>query len=94
MMDYEDKIFERRCFIVTTEKMLDLMKKRTRNGNLEIRIEEESSDVFLYMNEEDMYDEEDMAECISDETGVEIDHVFFFGDKFGGTLYFTERRLE
>lgn len=93
MMDYEDKIFERRCFIVTTDKMLDLMKKRTGNENLEIRIEK-SSDVFLYMGEEYMYDEEDMAECISDETGVEIDHVFFFGDKFGGTLYFTERRLE
>ena len=95
MLDYESKIYERRCFLVFTENMLELMKNKTNKENLELHITKEPLEICIYDNNgELMYDEEDMIECISDKLGIEINNMFFDGDEFGGVLYFTERRLE
>lgn len=95
MLDYKTKNYERRCFAVFTEKMLELMKSKTNEKNLEFHIETNPLDVWLCDDKGELiYDEDDMMECISDETGVEISNMFFDGDEYGGLLYFIERRLE
>lgn len=101
MLDYKLKIYERRCFAVFTEKMLELMKRKHNDDNLELRIIPDTSypfnplDICIHDDKgERRYDEEDMIECISDEVGVEINNMFFDGDEFGGLLYFTEQRYE
>ncbi len=52
------------------------------------------SNPLNYLKDELIYDEDDIAECVSDKMGVEINNVFFDGDEFGGVLYFVERKLE
>lgn len=101
MLDYKLKIYERRCFAVFTEKMLELMKRKYNDNNLELRITTDSSnafnplEIYIYDDKGELrYDEDHMIECMSDEMGVEINNMFFDGDEFGGILYFTERRLE
>lgn len=101
MLDYKLKIYERRCFAVFTEKMLELMKRKHNDDNLELRIIPNPSDKFnpleicIYDDKGELrYDEDHMIECISDEMGVKINNMFFDGDEFGGVLYFTEQRLE
>ena len=95
MLSYKSKIYERRCFAVFTEKMLELMRKKYNDESLELRITKDPLEICLYDNKgEFRYDEENLIGCISDEVGVEINNMFFDGNEFGGVLYFTERRLE
>ena len=95
MLNYKSKIYERRCFAVFTEKMLELMKKKTNEENLELHITKDPLKICIYDSEGELrYDEDHLIECISDEVGVEINNMFFDGDEFGGVIYFTERRLE
>lgn len=95
MLDYKLKIYERRCFAVFTEKMLELMKRKYNDNNLELHITTNPLEICIYDDKGELrYDEDHMIECVSDEMGVEINNMFFDGDEFGGILYFTERRLE
>ena len=95
MLDYKLKIYERRCFAVFTEKMLELMKKKHNDADLKMHITTDPLEICIYDNQGKFrYDEDHMIECISDELGVEINNMFFDGDEFGGVLYFTERKLE
>lgn len=95
VFDYKSKIYERRCFAVFIEKMLELMESKTNEKNLEFHIETNLLDICLYDDKGELrYDEKDMIECISDEVGVKINNMFFDGDEYGGLLYFTEQRYE
>jgi len=94
-MENKLRIFERRCFAVYTKDMLDFIKKKTGNNYLEFRITINPLDICLCNNKGDVeYDEEQLMELISKYVEVEINNMFFDGDKFGGVLYFTERKLE
>ncbi len=97
------KFYERRCFGIFTRDIEELMRNYKRyngeeykkyDGNLSLHIEPDTLDIYLYDHDELIYDEDDIAECVSDMMGVEINNVFFDGDEFGGVLYFVERKLE
>ena len=58
-------------------------------------MEEDTKEIYLYSPEFDVeYNEDDIIECVSKESGVEINNLFVDGDKYCASIYFTERRLE
>lgn len=99
------KIYERRSFGILTKDMVELMKNyekfdgkeyRKYAGNLNLFINAKISDIYLYDKDkwDIVYDETDMIDCVGKIFGVEMNHMFFNGDDYGGILYFIERKLE
>ncbi|MBQ4523441.1 MAG: hypothetical protein IJA10_10910 [Lachnospiraceae bacterium] len=99
------KIYERRSFGILTKDIVELMKDyekfngeeyRKYEGNLHLFINAKTSDVYLYDKGkfDIVYDETDMMECVGKLFGMEINHMFFHGDEYGGILYFIEQKLE
>lgn len=75
--------------------LLEFMKEQYDDNSLTLEIEEDTKDIYLYSPEFDLeYNEYDIMECVSKETGVEINNLFVDGDKYCANIYFTERRLE
>lgn len=91
----DSRFFERKCFITTSDCLLDFMKKQKDDSSLTFNMEEDTKEVFLYSPSFDVeYNEDDIIDCVSEELGVEINNVFVDGDKYCASIYFTVRKLE
>lgn len=99
------EIYERRSFGILTKDISKLMKNYEKfngkeykkyDGNLNLFIEPKTLDIYLCDKDEldIVYDSSDMIEYVGKIFGIEINHMFFHGDEYGGILYFIERQLE
>ena len=91
----DTRFFERKCFVIPSNSLLEFMKEQKDDNSLTLEMKEDTKEIYLYSPEFDVeYNEDDIIECVSKESGVEINNLFVDGDKYCASIYFTERRLE
>lgn len=89
------KFFTRKCFVITSDALLEFIKEQKDDNSLTFEMEEDTKEIYMYSHGLDVeYNEDDIIDCVSRELGVEINNLFVDGDKYCATIYFTERRLE
>jgi hypothetical protein len=91
----DSRFFERKCFITTSDCLLEFMKEQKDDSSLILNMDEDTKEVFLYSPAFDVeYNEDDIMDCVGRELGVEINNLFVDGDKYCAAIYFTVRKLE
>lgn len=91
----DTRFFERKCFVIPLNDLLEFMKEQKDDNSLILKMEEDTKEIYLYSHGFDVeYSEDDIMDCVSRESGVEIDNLFVDGDVYCAKIYFTERRLE
>lgn len=91
----DSRFFERKCFTITSDCLLEFMKEQKDDSSLIFNMEEDTKEVFLYSPAFDVeYNEDDIIDCVGRELGVEINNLFVDGDKYCAAIYFTVRKLE
>lgn len=89
------RFFERKCFAIASDCLLEFMKEQKDDLSLAFNMEEDTKEVFLYSPAFDIeYNEDDIMDCVSRELGVEINNMFADGNKYYAEIYFTVRKLE
>lgn len=87
--------FERKCFTITSDCLLEFMKEQKDDSSLIFNVEKDTKEVFLYSPAFDVeYNEDDIMDCVGRELGVEINNLFVDGDKYCAAIYLTVRKLE
>ena len=91
----DSRFFERKCFVTTSDALLEFMKEQKDDSSLTFNMEEDTKEVFLYSPGFDIeYNEDDILDCVGRELGIEMNNMFVDGDKYGAAIYFTERKKE
>ena len=91
----DTKFFERKCFVITSNALLEFMKEQKDDNSLTLEMEDDAKEIYLYSHEYDvMYNEDDIIDCVSKKLEIEVNNLFVDGDKYCAAIYFTERRLE
>ena len=91
----DSRFFERKCFVATSDCLLEFMKEQKDDLSLTFNMKEDTKEVFLYSPTFDIeYNEDDIMDCVSRELGVEINNMFADGNKYYAEIYFTVRKLE
>ncbi len=91
----DSRFFERKCFAIASDCLLEFMKEQKDDLSLAFNMEEDTKEVFLYSPAFDIeYNEDDIMDCVSRELGVEINNMFADGNKYYAEIYFTVRKLE
>lgn len=91
----DTRFFERKCFAITSDALLEFMKEQKDDNSLILEMEKDTKEVYLYSPEFDLeWNEDDIIDCVSRELGIEVNNLFVDGDKYCAVIYFTERRLE
>lgn len=95
MENMDSRFFERKCFAIASDCLLEFMKEQKDDLSLAFNMEEDTKEVFLYSPAFDIeYNEDDIMDCVSRELGVEINNMFTDGNKYYAAIYFTVRKLE
>lgn len=69
----DTRFFERKCFVIPSNSLLEFMKEQKDDNSLTLEMEEDTKEIYLYSPEFDVeYNEDDIIECVSKESGVEI----------------------
>lgn len=90
----DTRFFERKCFVIPSNALLEFMKEHKDDDSLTFEMEEDTKEIYLYSHGYDVeYNEDDIMDCVSGELGVEINNLFVDGDKYCAVIYLTERRL-
>lgn len=91
----DSRFFERKCFTITSDCLLEFMKEQKDDSSLIFNVEKDTKEVFLYSPAFDVeYNEDDIMDCVGRELGVEINNLFVDGDKYCAAIYLTVRKLE
>lgn len=87
--------FERRCFAIRSNDLLEFLKEQKDDDSLTFEMEEGANEIYLCSHKNGIeYNEDDIIDCVSRVLGVKINNLFMDGDKYCAILYFTERKLE
>lgn len=90
----DTRFFERRCFAISSNALLEFMKEQTGDDSLTLEIEDDTKEICLYSRRLDIeYDESDIMDRASEELGIEINNLFIDGDRYCAVIYLTERKL-
>lgn len=90
----DTRFFERKCFAIPSNALLEFMKEQKDDNSLTFEMEEDTKEIYLYSHRFDVeYDEDDIMDCVSRELRVEINNLFVDGDKYCAIIYLTERKL-
>ena len=90
----DTRFFERKCFVIPSNALLEFMKEQKDDDSLTFEMEEDTKEICLYSHRYGVeYNEDDIMDCVSRELGVEINNLFVDGDKYCAVIYLTERRL-
>lgn len=91
----DTRFFERKCFAISSNTLLEFMKEQKDDNSLTLEMEEDTKEIYLYSHGFDVeYNEDDIMDCASRELGVEINNLFVDGDKYCAIIYLTERKLD
>ena len=91
----DSRFFERKCFVITSDSLLEFMKEQKDDTSLTFDMEKDTKELFIYSPEFDLeYNEDDIMECVGKELGVEINNIFVDGDKYCAAIYFAVRKLQ
>lgn len=91
----DSRFFERKCFITTSDCLLEFMKEQKDDLSLTFNMEKDTKEVFLYSPAFDVeYNEDDIMDCVGRELDVEINNMFADGSKYYAEIYFTARKSE
>lgn len=91
----DTRFFERKCFVITSNALLEFMKEQKDDNSLTLEMEDDTKEIYLYSHGYDVeYNEDDIIDCVNRELDIDVNNLFVDGDKYCATIYFTERRLE
>lgn len=92
----DSRFFERKCFVITSDNLLEFMKEQKDDASLTFNnMENDTKELFIYSPEFDLeYNEDDIMDYVGRELGVEINNIFVDGDKYCAAIYFTVRKLQ
>ena len=87
----DTRFMERKCFVITSEALLEFMKEQKDDNSLTFEKEEDTKKIYLYSHDYDIeYNEDDMIDCVSNELGMVFNNLLVDGDKYCAAIYFTE----
>lgn len=91
----DTRFFERRCFMIASNDLLEFMKEQKDDNSLILEMENDTKEIYLYSHGNDVeYNEDDIIDCVNRELDININNLFIDGDKYYAIIYFTERKLE
>ena len=91
----DSRFFERKCFTITSDCLLEFMKEQVDDSSLTFNMEEDTKEIFIYSPAFDVeYNEDDIRDYVGRGLDVEINNLFVDGDKYCAVIYFTVRKLE
>lgn len=90
----DTRFFERRCFAITSNALLEFMKEQKNDDSLTFEMDEDTREILLYSHKFDIeYDEDDIMDCAGKEFETEFNYLFVSGDRYLAIIYLMERKL-